>query len=238
MKLPASTSEAARLAALERYHILDTAAESTFDDITRLGSFICGTPIALMSLVDEHRLWFKSKVGLEAEQIPREQAFCNFTILGAELMVVEDARQDARFAANPLVTGGPEIRFYAGAPLVTPDGHALGTLCVIDRQPRKLNEPQQQALMALARQLVNILELRRVSAELAAAVENFKTLGSLLPICSYCKGIRNDEGYWQELGHYIQTHTDTLVTHGICPKCAKQNFGDFLLPPSPSGAGP
>lgn len=227
MTEPASSKEAARLAALEGYRILDTEAESVFDDITQLASMICETPIALMSLIDMNRQWFKSKVGLAVDQTPREQAFCRYTILGTDLMVVEDATKDQRFASNPLVTNDPNIRFYAGAPLVTPNGQALGSLCVIDRQPRRLDAKQQAALEALARQVVKVLELRRVTAALADALENVKSLGKLLPICSYCRGVRDDEGYWQELEHYIQAHTSIQLTHGICLKCEKQHFAGF-----------
>ena len=230
MNTPSSKNEGARLAALESYRVLNTQPEADFDEITQLGSFICGTPIALMSLVDEKRQWFKSKVGLDVDQTPREQAFCRYTILGNELMVVEDATKDQRFAANPLVTGYPNIRFYAGAPLLTAEGYALGSLCVIDQQPRKLSSMQEKALSALARQVVKMLELRRITAELAAALENVKTLGKLLPICAYCRGIRDDKGYWQELEQYLHTRTDTKATHGICADCEKKHFGDFTLP--------
>ncbi len=153
--------EAARLAALRECAILDTDAEDIFDDIPRLASYICQTPIAIISLVDATRQWFKAKVGLEATGTPRDFSFCAHAILKPELFVVNDTQLDARFVANPLVTSEPHIRFYAGAPLITSDGHALGTLCVIDREPRQLSLEQQEALRALARQTVTQLELRR-----------------------------------------------------------------------------
>ncbi|MBK80718.1 MAG: hypothetical protein CMQ43_07385 [Gammaproteobacteria bacterium] len=154
--------ETARLAALRDYDVLDSMPERAYDDIARIAAQICGTPIALVSLVDEHRQWFKASVGLDVKETPRDVAFCAHALLAPDaLLVVEDATRDPRFADNPLVTGAPGIRFYAGAPLVTDEGHALGTLCVIDRQPGSLSEPQRAALEALARQVVSQLDLRR-----------------------------------------------------------------------------
>ena len=159
-------NEADRLAALARYHILDTPAEAEFDDFTWLASRICGAPIALISLVDAERQWFKSKVGLHASETPRDMAFCAHAIHGPELFEVPDASDDRRFADNPLVTGAPGVRFYAGTPLTTPDGLRLGTLCVIDHVARSLSLEQRESLARLGRQVVAQLELRLAKREL------------------------------------------------------------------------
>ena len=166
MIAPLPPDEKERLEALRRYEMLDSAPEQDFDDITLLAAHICGTPIATITLVDESRQWFKSRIGVPGCETSREIAFCAHTILQKEVMVVTDAQADGRFAANPLVTGDPEIRFYAGAPLITPDGYVLGTLCVIDRVPRELSAEKKTALQALSRQVVAQLELRRSLREL------------------------------------------------------------------------
>ncbi len=160
MNEPESINERNCLAALERYDILDTPPEPEFDDFTQLASLICQTPIALISLVDGARQWFKSRVGLEVCETHRNLSFCQHAIQGAEVMEIPDAREDERFCANPLVTGEPHIRFYAGAPLTTPDGYRLGTLCVIDHASRHLTSEQRDGLARLARQVMRQLESR------------------------------------------------------------------------------
>ena len=155
-------NEEARQRELASYQVLGTAPERAFDELVALAAEICEAPIALITLIDNDRQWFKAKIGMEAEQTPREQAFCAHAILEPnKLMVVSDAASDARFARNPLVTGDPHIRFYAGAPLVSDAGNGLGTLCVIDRQPRKLRPSQERALHALSAQAVQLLDLHR-----------------------------------------------------------------------------
>ncbi len=223
MSAPLPPNETKRLDALIRYQILDTPAEQAYDDFAFLASTICQTPIALMSFVDGDRQWFKARLGIDATETPREQAFCAHTILGGDVLVVEDATRDERFAGNALVTGDPRIRFYAGAPLIDQRGNALGSICVIDSRPRTITAEQNQALMALARQVMSLLESRRTSAELASALTDLKTLHGLLPICSHCKGVRDDDGYWQEIDTYLKVHTEADLTHSICPACLKQH---------------
>jgi len=154
-------NEAGRVAALEKYAILDTDPEQSFDDLTMLASFICKTPIALISLVDEDRQWFKSRIGMDDKETSRDIAFCSTAILQSDVFVVPDALKDDRFRDNPLVVSDPHIRFYAGAPLINEDGYALGTLCVVDRAPRELAPDQKEALKALSRLVLAQLEFRR-----------------------------------------------------------------------------
>lgn len=158
---PMPIQEVARVAALQKYAILDTDPEQAFDDLTLLASYICRTPIALISLVDENRQWFKSKVGLDVSETSREVAFCSRAILQNDVFIVPDTLQDERFRDNPLVVSEPGIRFYAGAPLITDEGYALGTLCVIDRTPREISPDQKDALRALSRLVLAQLEFRR-----------------------------------------------------------------------------
>jgi signal transduction histidine kinase len=167
---PIPEIEAERLEALRGYQILDTKSDSDFDDLVSLASLICGTPIALVSLVDSDRQWFKAKIGMEASETPRDISFCGHAIVTNELFVVEDARADERFADNPLVTSDPNIRFYAGAKLMTSDGYALGSFCVMDRVPRKLTPAQEEALRALSRQAVALMEHKRNVLEVAGVI--------------------------------------------------------------------
>lgn len=176
---PLPANETARLAAVNSFELLDSAEEEQFDDLTKLAAYICDAPISVISLIDENRQWFMSKFGLDPREMPREFAFCAWTILQDDIMEVPDALLDDRFKSNPLVTGEPKIRFYAGKPLVTANGLKLGTLCVVDNKPRKLSPAQREALTLLSHQAMRLIELRliaiqqeRLTAFNAALVQN------------------------------------------------------------------
>jgi diguanylate cyclase (GGDEF)-like protein/PAS domain S-box-containing protein len=177
---PLPTNEAERLAALHQYQILDTDAEAAFDGLTGLAAHICQAPIALITLVDAQRQWFKSKVGISLSETCREVSFCTYAILQSDLMLIPDTRQDPRFANNPLVRSEPHICFYAGAPLITPEGYAIGTLCVLDNVPRGLDPQQQEALETLAQQVIAQLELRRIVAALQQAAIDLLNISTAL----------------------------------------------------------
>jgi GAF domain-containing protein len=221
-------NETKRLAALRRYQILDTPAEQAFDDFTFLASTLCATPVALMTLVDSDRQWFKSSVGTEISETPRAVSFCAHTILGSEVLVIEDTTEDERFAQNPFVTAAPHIRFYAAAPLIDMEGNGLGALCVMDLERRTLTPEQvqtmQRLLQTLARQIILQLEFRRTAADLAAALSDLKCLHGLLPICSHCKNVRNDAGYWESVESYVEAHSEADFSHGICPVCMQLHY--------------
>ncbi len=215
-----------RLAALKEYDIMDTPTEQGFDDLTHLASFICGTPISIITMLDGKRQWFKSKIGLLATETPIEHAFCAHAILKPGVFTVQDATTDLRFCQNPLVTADPFIKFYAGVPLISPEGVPLGTICVIDTVSRVLTQDQKKALAGLSRQVISQLELRRMVRSLSntlavkeAAINEIKQLQAMIPICMYCKKIRDDKNYWHQVDEYMQTRLDIGLSHGICPQC-------------------
>ena len=172
--------ETRRIEELLRYEVLDTEDEKALDELTQLASVICGTSISLISLVDTDRQWFKSRVGLNAPETPREIAFCSHAILQNQIFEIPDALEDERFADNPLVTGAPDIRFYAGAPLITSTGMSIGTLCVIDTEPKKLDKKQQLALNTLAKQVISQLELRLHNRQLQRMQKDQKQIFAVM----------------------------------------------------------
>ncbi len=178
MIAPYPDHEAQRVEALRRYELLDTEPEAPFDELVQLAAQICQVPIALISLIDPLRQWFKAKTGVAACHTSRDIAFCAHAILQRDMFEVPDALGDVRFATNPLVTGEPHIRFYAGVPLIDRDGHALGTLCVIDRIPKRLSAQHRQALTVLGRQVVAQFELRLRNRQLAAQVAKLEQADS------------------------------------------------------------
>jgi transcriptional regulator with PAS, ATPase and Fis domain len=179
-KAPLPTNEIERLADLQSFDILDTPEEQAFDEIANIASIIFDMPIALISLVDEARQYFKARVGLDATETPRDVAFCAHTILESKVMVVEDAREDERFQDNALVTENPRIRFYAGAPLITDAGNRLGTLCLIDVEPRSLTPSQEHILQMLANRVISEMKLRRVNQQLRKTRDDVKRLFATL----------------------------------------------------------
>jgi PAS domain S-box-containing protein len=185
-------SEQRRLRALAAYDILDTAPEADFDELVELAAELCETPIALISLIDARRQWFKARHGVEVTETPREISFCTWALDYPDLLEVADARRDSRFADNPLVAGESGVRFYAGAPLRTPEGYALGTLCVIDHVPRVLTERQRRVLIVLARQVMHQLELRRRLAEEMRAEAKLREAERVLQESSELMAIASD----------------------------------------------
>ena len=203
-KYPFIKDDDSRIAALHSYHILDTAEEKDFDDLTTLASVICQTPIALVSLVDKDRQWFKSHKGLAATETPREYSFCAHGIAKpGELFIVPDATTDDRFKDNPLVTGYPDIVFYAGMPLINNQGFALGSLCVIDQQKRELSAEQINALTVLAKQVTDKLELRRKLIEITATEKKQAMLNEELIAANVKLVLSNDQ--LEQTNHELST---------------------------------
>ena len=211
---------------LHRYQILDTVSDRTYEDIVKLAAHIFEAPIAAILQVDDGQHRLKTSVGVRGSESfsMHTQTFCEETMHENEVLVIEDVAMDERFIQNPIVTSGPQIRFYIGAPLAMPDGLGLGSLCVMDSKPRRVERREKEMLQSLARMVMTTMELNRVSDALAEEVTKVKNLAGLLPICSGCKNIRNDGGYWQRVESFMQENSALEFTHGMCPPCAAKYF--------------
>ena len=206
-----------RLQALQRYGILDTPMEPAYDDLARIAAHICQAPVALISLLDRHRQWFKASVGLAVDETPLDQSVCRYAVRQPGVFIVPDLAQDARFAHYHIVTQENPLRFYAGAPLVTPDGHALGTLCVLDHQPRALSPQAEDMLGALARQVIRLLELKRANdlqGQMLADLEEARHQMSVLAHTDALTGLANRRSFTERLRQEL-----ALLQRGGEPAC-------------------
>lgn len=222
---PANDSERTR--ALREFEILDTQPEEFFDNITRLATHITDCPVSVISLIDAERQWFKAKIGVDYDECPRDESFCAHTVYYKKPFIVENTLLDERFVNHPAVLGNPGVRFYAGIPLITGGGHAIGSLCVADSRPRQLEQPQFDHLVALAQIAIGRIESALTARRLASALSQMKEIRGLLPICCHCKGIRDDQGYWQSVERYMDTHADVDFTHTICPGCIAEHHPGY-----------
>jgi len=222
MTQASTANESDRLAALFQYQILDTMPEAELDALTQLASTICDTPIALITLIDEHRQWFKSKVGLEGTETPREHAFCTHAIQGDDIYEIPNALENKLFAENPFVTGAPDVRFYAGAPLISPEGYKLGTLCVIDTVPKHLNEKQKETLRILSGFIINHFELRKKSQLLKDSEEKYHQIVEDIADIIYTSDIQGNFTY-------VNRNTERIL--GYKPEeLIGKNFKDLIEP--------
>ncbi|HSG89715.1 MAG TPA: GAF domain-containing protein [Pseudomonadales bacterium] len=216
---PKPLNEDERLAALATYDVLDSDPEQGTDDLVALAAGLAGTPIALISIVDAERQWFKARIGFADCETSRSGSFCAWALHSREPMIVADARRDPRFADSPIVAGEDGVRFYAGFPLWTSQDVCLGTLCVLDHEPRELAPERIALLERVARSVVAQFESRKMAAQLAEALERVRILGDLVPVCAYCRRVREDDEYRRSLESWLDEQTDMSFTHGICGEC-------------------
>lgn len=219
-----------RVDALRHYQILDSDYEEKFQSLVKLAAIICATPISLISLLDERRQWFKAVFGLEVAETSLDHSFCLHAVeSGEDVYAIECASRHEVFGENPYVTGSPHIEFYAAAPLVTPDGVAIGTLCVIDSVPHELTNDQRAALGILARQVMLLFEYRKSSLELHERLGELKVLEGFWKVCMYCRRIESDHGKWVQFEAHVRAKTHAEFSHGVCPDCVAA----VILPEGP-----
>lgn len=214
--------EPTRAALLKAFHVLEGASENVYDDITELAMHICKAPVALVCLDGGARSWFKSKANGRKISGASCLAFCRDRSLARRPLVIADTKKNRRTCRSEFVVHPPYIRFYAAFPLKDSSGAAIGRLLVLDVRPRKFTETQERVMRVLARKAAIIAELQKVSAHLAVALEQVKTLRQLIPICAWCKRIREDDGYWSQVEAYFHAHTLADFTHSICPACLEK----------------
>ncbi|MBA3521223.1 MAG: GAF domain-containing protein [Gemmatimonadales bacterium] len=238
---PTNHLETDRLAALHGYEILDTPPDGAFDRVTALAARHFGVPVALVSLVDEDRIWFKSRYGLQADQIPRSPGLCASVIMSNDSYVVRNAIEDPRTLANPLVAGEMGVRFYAAAPLITHDGHRLGTMNIIDFTPREFDAESQETLREFAGLVMDQMEVRLSARNTIAALtrifqgaERTDDLKRLITVCAWSRKIRVDDE-WISFEEFLVSRLGLSVSHGIAPETEEQLHADFdRRKPSPS----
>ena len=212
--------------ALAEYAILDSDTEARFDTLTKVAAMALGLPMALISIVDGEREWVKSAYGVESNAIPNMPGMSAETVELGEPLAIADATIDPRFCEHPLVTGRLAIRSFLGVPLEVHSGHRLGTLAVLGSASHIHSSRDTELLEALAVQVVELLELRRTEAQLEATSEKIRTLATLIPICSHCRKVRNEDRHWSTLERLVQAKTGSRFTHGICPDCVREHYPD------------
>jgi GAF domain-containing protein len=218
---------------------MGTLPAPAFDDLLFLASEICTSAIAVISLIDSDQHWFRPITGQIDQRLAGEISSLARGAVGSGELIVPDTCADPRFTTHPLVTSPPRIRFYAAIPLETLEGYAVGTLSVADRSPHVLSHEQRTGFQAVGRQVAaqvewcrHASERERLFQDLDEALHKIQMLTGLLPICSSCKRIRDDKGYWDEVDHYIQSHSQATFTHGVCPKCLQRLYPEYFKPPS------
>ena len=218
-----------RLRALRATGLLEDEPSEALERLTRLASRIIDAPVSLVSMVDEDRQVFAAEVGLEEPwasrgETPLAYSFCQHVVRNRDALVVGDATEDDRVRDNPSIEE-LGVRSYAGMPMTTADGHVLGSFCVIDDRPREWSEGELEILRDLASAAVTEIELRRTADALERALSKIRTLEGLIPLCAWCRKVRDDAGYWQELERYVREKAGVEITHGICPSCAEEMEG-------------